>query len=583
MPETTSTSRFQFETGATGLLSSLLVPISDTERRTFSSGSPGWFHKELIRESLYIHPVYGWKMNVSESDLRAWAKAFGEMMANGVKVPVPDGHVWTALDNQGFTREMYVAKNEDGTWSLYAWMEIVSQAAVDGIRDGSIDHVSIAVGQDVKDGLGNEYGSAIEHVCLTNYPVAHNTGDFAEGRFSVKDADGGQRDVFVFSRDGDWKTLAVSTAPWVLADNLPPSCYLSVGDEKDAGTWRWPVYEAGGPTEDMGGRTVHTVRGSLNANAVQAAAESLVGATALDTGLRKTVAVKLVGLFHQCGKVPPSSLVNLTGERLDASRTEPNAGPGGSEPKESEPMNPKLLSLCKLLGIQVDKPDEEPSPEFLATVFAKAEEAALKVPGLEETIATLTKKVETKDEDEATRFAKKAETDPDFAKVLAAKDAAEKTAADDRAENRKALLTSVNEEVEALAANGTLAGKAVDAAKKLLGVLVRTCSFSFAKDGKDVESEDLDVAETVRELLAALPEGASLDPKERTARKAGSRTLSTVESQREQENAQEKADILATEDLMSTGQPIPGYLLTRLPEKERERAKAHNENLDAPR
>jgi len=97
---------------------------------------------------------------------------------------------------------------------------------------------------------------------------------------------------------------AFSAKPWesVDQDALPASCHLYVGDPEKKTTWKFPVYDGGGIKGEDG---MYSARGSLNINAIAAAAGRLSATT---PEVRAVVAPKLKRLYAEANKDLPPSL-----------------------------------------------------------------------------------------------------------------------------------------------------------------------------------------------------------------------------------------------------------------------------------
>jgi len=125
------------------------------------------FRKDLIGVGQWTHPDTGDEINVTTADLDRWVETFAAMKQNGVKVYVPSGHTSDSDANRGWVTEMY----RDGD-TLIGILEIVGE---DAIKEAARNEVSIRV-MTFKDGKGNEYKNAIEHVALTPVPVISGQG-----------------------------------------------------------------------------------------------------------------------------------------------------------------------------------------------------------------------------------------------------------------------------------------------------------------------------------------------------------------------------------------------------------------------
>lgn len=530
-------------------------PIFAAERNGAPSPeAPGWFHKELIREGHYEHPTDGWAMDVTREDLDKWAATFRSMDSAGIEVPVPDGHTSAARANTGFVREVYVAENEDGTASLWAWHEIRDPKAAAGIRAGTITGVSVSLLPSIKDHTGKDHGPGLEHVALTPYPVAHECGPFAEAAAALA-ASG--RTALLFSRSGgDPASFAgrVSSGSWEAVDlaALPASCFLLVKDTADPSTWSLPVYEGLGDLVEVGGRKVHKARGALNAQAVDKAAQAILSGQ-VPEGERERLAAKVAGLFRHLGKEPPAGLVKPV------------------ERKESGMNREQALKFARSFGITVaDDANEEALAKAVKEALAKAEAAETERRDL----------AARKDRDEAERrdlAAKVAKAEADVAE--ARRELAARTAAE-RVTTTRAALAKAEETVQAALKRGALTEPGAVAFRSLLSLVAdKPKGFSLAADGNLVEAE-VDVVKAATDLVASLPDGAALDMAERT-RRTHNGTLVALSAGGKDPTV--TADETAVENLMLIGQPVPSYLLSRCGAEVKDKATEHNKGFGRAR
>lgn len=130
------------------------------------------FRKELMRVGTYSHPQDGWKLGVTESELKRWASASNEMIKNGVKIPVPDGHEVSSTNNRGFVQQFEVHEGK-----LFANLKLIGE---DAIKAASRTDVSVFIEPDFIDGMGRKYGEAITHVALTPIPVIPGMSGFVK-------------------------------------------------------------------------------------------------------------------------------------------------------------------------------------------------------------------------------------------------------------------------------------------------------------------------------------------------------------------------------------------------------------------
>jgi hypothetical protein len=130
------------------------------------------YKKGLIKKGLYSHPVDDWEMNVDQELMQEWVDNFAEMKSNGVKIPVTKTHDNHNPDNLlGYADELFI----EDDW-LYAIVTLHGDASAELAE--RVGQVSIGVDHDFKDGKGNSYGDAIEHIAVVNSPVVPGQSDF---------------------------------------------------------------------------------------------------------------------------------------------------------------------------------------------------------------------------------------------------------------------------------------------------------------------------------------------------------------------------------------------------------------------
>ena len=127
------------------------------------------FRKELIRTGQYIKPSEGLDFQVNQKTLDHWAAVFSEMRSNGVRVPIPAGHITDDMSaaaqaeaNRGWLVDLF----REGD-SLIGIIDLVG----DGIKLAGTTNVSIYSPSKYIDGKGNRYDWPITHVALCVDPV----------------------------------------------------------------------------------------------------------------------------------------------------------------------------------------------------------------------------------------------------------------------------------------------------------------------------------------------------------------------------------------------------------------------------
>jgi hypothetical protein len=134
------------------------------------------FRKEMLSVGHYIHPVWGWHLDITADRLHRFAATFNQMKANGVAVEVPVDHSLSAEDNYGYVVDMVVEKNKSGVLALYGIHEMAGDKGIDLVHRNK--GVSVLIEKDFKDGKGNAYGEAITHSSIVQQPVVPGQEDF---------------------------------------------------------------------------------------------------------------------------------------------------------------------------------------------------------------------------------------------------------------------------------------------------------------------------------------------------------------------------------------------------------------------
>src|SRR5687768_15675248 len=144
------------------------VPLGLTGRPTEVGGvACRYYRKELIRVGKYVHPAFGWALDVTPARLQAWADGHKRLSAAGVKVPCPLGH---AGPNLGWLLDV----ERDGD-RLFGTLQLIGD---DAHRAAARNDVSVCVRPDFKDGTGTSLGEVLEHVALVPDPVVPGQSPF---------------------------------------------------------------------------------------------------------------------------------------------------------------------------------------------------------------------------------------------------------------------------------------------------------------------------------------------------------------------------------------------------------------------
>lgn len=159
----------------------------------FASQGLGKFAKDVVRVGEWIHPLTGQAVEFDSERLQRLAKNTTAYLANGNKIPFPDGHSMKVKDNMGFWPGPFIVHRD----ALVAVVEPTDDEAKKKILDGSLDGVSVYIETGVVDPKGNKYDEVITHVCGTNYPVLTGQGDFLKLSQGAADAVEAGLDLYI--------------------------------------------------------------------------------------------------------------------------------------------------------------------------------------------------------------------------------------------------------------------------------------------------------------------------------------------------------------------------------------------------
>lgn len=155
----------------------LFLAIGDKMRDSPSAPPRQKFRKCLIRTGDFHKESEDLSFTVTAAMLENWAAQFHRMKANGVDVPIPDGHDYSgrAANNRGYVRDMFVEPDESGGQKLIGICEMIGE---DAILAANRSDVSIFSDAQFVDGNGVVYNQPILHCALCTDPVITGLGAF---------------------------------------------------------------------------------------------------------------------------------------------------------------------------------------------------------------------------------------------------------------------------------------------------------------------------------------------------------------------------------------------------------------------
>ena len=171
--------------------------------------------KDLIFSGEYKHPDKGFTLKMDRERMDKLAATFGEMKTAGVKTPIYSTHKGGSLATLGYVdavarggtpaaqqlearRGDKSATDPDTLYALCSFSDADSEALAKRVKQ-----VSIQINPKFRDGMGRNYGEAIEHVAVTPEPVVPGQKDFEQLAFSLscEESDGSQRVLFLHRDD----------------------------------------------------------------------------------------------------------------------------------------------------------------------------------------------------------------------------------------------------------------------------------------------------------------------------------------------------------------------------------------------
>src|SRR5579872_7042231 len=123
----------------------------------FSAKDSGLFSKDVLPVGKLFHPVTKKELDFPTDRVAKLAKATEAYHAAGNKIPFRDGHKNSVLATLGHWPGPFVATKD----CLAAVCEPKDPDAIRGMKNGSIDGVSVVIEFDVTDSFKNHYDEVI--------------------------------------------------------------------------------------------------------------------------------------------------------------------------------------------------------------------------------------------------------------------------------------------------------------------------------------------------------------------------------------------------------------------------------------
>jgi hypothetical protein len=151
----------------------------------FSRHTSGRYAKDIVALGTWFHPETKRRVNFDDDRIKRLVKQTSRYIANGNRIPFPDGHSFKAADNLGYWTGPFI----DRGGRLIGVVEPRGKDVDDKLATGKIDQVSAYISHNYVDTKGNFYPEVITHVCATSYPVL--TGQRPFDRLSSVESDKG--------------------------------------------------------------------------------------------------------------------------------------------------------------------------------------------------------------------------------------------------------------------------------------------------------------------------------------------------------------------------------------------------------
>lgn len=139
-------------------------------------GVGGRFAKDVVRVGSWVHPATGQDIVFDGARLRRLADATNRYLEAGNKIPFPAGHTTDPMKNLGDWPGPFIVHGE----ALVGVAEPKDPKALENVRNGVTDAVSVCIEFGVSDSKGNQYDEVITHVCATDYPVVTGQQGFLQ-------------------------------------------------------------------------------------------------------------------------------------------------------------------------------------------------------------------------------------------------------------------------------------------------------------------------------------------------------------------------------------------------------------------
>ena len=187
-----------------------LLPASGNATPFEEIADGGWFLKEIVREGEWRHP-WGMDVRFDSIDIAVIASETTRLLAQIMRVPVPDGHSSAASATRGWAYAFWTdTVPEGGSSRLMALMQIQDEETQKRVGSGIRD-VSMMLESDYRDTAGNRYHHVVTHIALTPYPVIDTQTNFEPLELAVPGSPPGAPAFVQLSRGQETPSMLTPT------------------------------------------------------------------------------------------------------------------------------------------------------------------------------------------------------------------------------------------------------------------------------------------------------------------------------------------------------------------------------------
>jgi hypothetical protein len=132
-----------------------------------SPGGGSCFYKDVVKVGRWVHPLTKQEIVFTPERIEKLARNTEKFLEAGNRIPFPKGHTTDPTKNLGYWPGPFMPFGD----SLIGVVEPKDPVALEAMKNGTLDAVSVCIEFDVTDAKQNKYDEVITHVCATSYPV----------------------------------------------------------------------------------------------------------------------------------------------------------------------------------------------------------------------------------------------------------------------------------------------------------------------------------------------------------------------------------------------------------------------------